>query len=474
MLVLINTNTIIPPIAPVGLDYVASGAKSLGVETEVLDLCLVADKQKSLEKFFSDKNPSLIGLSFRNVDDCFWPSAKTFLPELKRIIDEIRTVSDSPIVVGGGGFSMFAQRIFQYCSTDFGIRGDGEYSIGALYKQITGDKKFDTVPGLLWRNSEKIISNSPAWEKQISIKTNRDEVDNATYFRLGGQIGIETKRGCNRNCLYCAESLAKGKLLRTRNPQEIAAEVFSLVEKGIDVFHICDSEFNIPPEHAFAVCEEFIRTGLNKKIKWYAYLSTVPFNVALAKVMRKAGCVGINFTGDSASTKMLKTYRQIHLKNDIALAVKYCKQNNIKSMIALLLGGPGETVETVEKTINFIKSVNPDCAGAMLGVRIFSDTDMVQTVLAEGLLEKNPSIKKKYDGQVDFLFPTFYISHLLGERPAQLVIELIGDDNRFFPPVEKISSEIKDCNYSDNTHLVEAIKTGARGAYWDILKQIAK
>ena len=426
MLALINTNIMTPPIAPVGLDYIASVTNSLGVKTEILDLSGEPDKQFGIKKFFSNKNPSLVGLSFRNIDDCFWPSAKTFLPDLKTCVEKVKAVTDAPIVLGGVGFSILAERILRYSGADFGIHGDGEYATAALYRQETGGKKFNEVPGLLWRNGKEIVTNPPAWPAQISIETKRDAIDNVTYFRLGGQIGVETKRGCNRNCLYCADPIAKGRLTRVRNPKEIAAEVSALVEKGIDVFHICDCEFNIPPQHAFAVCDELIRTGLNKKIKWYVYLSTVPFSNELAEIMKKAGCVGINFTGDSASTKMLKTYRQMHLKSDIALAVKYCRQNNIKVMIDLLLGGPGETAETVKETIDFIKSVNPDCAGASLGVRIYPGTEMEKTVLSQGNLERNPNIKRKYQGQADFLFPTFYISHLLGERPAKLLVDHSG------------------------------------------------
>jgi len=474
MLALINTNMMTPPIAPIGLDYIASAAKSFGIETEVLDLCLQENKQAGIEKFFRDKSPSLAGLSFRNIDDCFWPSAKTFLPELKNCIEKIKAVTDSPIVVGGVGFSILAERILQYCGADFGIRGDGEYAAAALYQQVTGGKKFDQVPGLLWRSGKEIIVNPPAWPEQISIKTKRDAIDNTTYFKLGGQIGIETKRGCNRNCLYCADPLAKGRTVRVRDPKEIALEAAALVQQGINVLHICDSEFNIPPEHAFAVCEEFIRTGLNRKIKWYVYLSTVPFSEALAEIMQRAGCVGINFTGDSASTKMLKAYRQMHLKSDIALAIKYCKQNNIKVMIDLLLGGPGETVETAKETVDFIKSVNPDCAGASLGIKIYPGTEMEKAVLSEGTPEENPNIKRKYDGKVDFFWPTFYISHLLGERPVELICDLIGDDKIFFPPTPEAATDIKDHNYNDNAQLFEAIKNGARGAYWDILQQIKR
>jgi radical SAM superfamily enzyme YgiQ (UPF0313 family) len=241
------------------------------------------------------------------------------------------------------------------------------------------------------------------------------------------------------------------------------------------MLHLCDSEFNIPYNHAYSVCEEFNRRGLGKRLRWFTYMAVTPFDAELAKAMSKAGCIGIDFTGDSASPSMLKTYGQLHHKEDLASAVKLCRANNIKVMIDLLLGGPGETPETVTETINFIKQINPDCAGAPLGVRIYPDTEMACIVQAEGPLEINPNIRRKYTGPVDFFQPTFYISQALGPKPANLVRDLIAGDKRFFEPMPDIPQEGRlstDHNYNDNTELVEAIKNGARGAYWDILRQI--
>ncbi len=254
-----------------------------------------------------------------------------------------------------------------------------------------------------------------------------------------------------------------------RPPAEVADEADSLLAQGIDVLHICDSEFNIPGKHALAVCEEFIRRGLGKQLKWYTYMAVVPFDTELASAMRKAGCVGIDFTGDSASSLMLKTYRQSHTAEDLASAVRLCRENEIKVMIDLLLGGPGETPQTAKQTIDFIKQINPDCAGAPLGVRIYPGTEMVNVVAAQGPLETNPNIRRKYTGPVDLFKPTFYISHLLGERPARLIKDLIAGDNRFFEPIDEADSALTDHNYNDNTELVQAIAAGARGAYWDIL-----
>jgi radical SAM superfamily enzyme YgiQ (UPF0313 family) len=192
--------------------------------------------------------------------------------------------------------------------------------------------------------------------------------------------------------------------------------------------------------------------------------------------MSKAGCVGIDFTGDSAAPSMLKTYGQTHRKEDLASAVQLCRDNNIKVMFDLLLGGPGETAKTAAQTIDFIKKIDPDCAGAPLGVRIYPGTEMAHIVESEGPPETNPNIRRKYDGPVDFFKPTFYISQALGPKPANLVRDLIAGDKRFFEPMPETVLEegqlSTDHNYNDNTELVEAIKAGARGAYWDILHQL--
>ncbi|MBN2020200.1 MAG: cobalamin-dependent protein [Sedimentisphaerales bacterium] len=474
MLTLINTNTMQPAIAPIGLDYIAGAARQAGIEVEVVDLCLADDTESALRGNFSKSKPDLIGLSLRNVDDCFWPSCQWFIPQLADTVRLIRSLTDSPIVIGGVGFSIFAKEIVAYTGAEFGVCGDGEPAIIKLYGALHGAKHFENIPGLVWRKNDTIHTNLPAWDTAgpLSLPTSRDAIDNAAYFRIGGQCGIETKRGCDRQCIYCADRLCKGTATRLRNPVEVADEAESLLKQGINVLHICDSEFNIPGEHAMAVCEEFIRRGLGKRLRWYTYMAVVPFDGAMASAMRKAGCVGIDFTGDSASSAMLKTYRQPHTAAYLDSAVRFCRENGIKVMIDLLLGGPGETPETVKQTIDFIKRTNPDCAGAPLGVRVYPGTEMVSIVAAEGNPDTNPNLRRKYTGPIDLFKPTFYISHLLGEKAARLVKDLIDGDKRFFEPIDEADAALTDHNYNENAELVQAIKRGARGAYWEILRKL--
>ena len=473
MLTLINTNRMVPAIGPIGLEYVAEAAGRAGIDVRVLDLALCEEPDNAFREYFTGHSPTLIGLSFRNVDDCFWPSAKWFVPELAELVRRIRGLSDAPVVIGGVGFSVFARRIVEYTDADFGIRGDGEKATVSLYRQLQGNRDFGKVEGLIWRSDGEIRGNAPAWPAELSLPVRREMVDNRAYFARGGQCGFETKRGCNRQCLYCADPLSKGTVSRSRKPAEVADEIESLLAQGIDVLHTCDAEFNIPRSHAMVVCEELIRRRLGDRVRWYAYLAVTPFDAALAATMRKAGCVGINFTGDSASDVMLRTYRQPHRGKDLEKAVRLCRENGMKVMIDLLLGGPGETRETAAETIGFIKRIGPDCAGASLGIRIYPGTGMVAALEREGPIAENPGLRRKYTGEVDFFQPTFYISPALGSEPARLVKDRIAGDHRFFEPMaEQTDAEATDHNYNDNTELVEAIRRGARGAYWDILRQL--
>ncbi|UCC22493.1 MAG: radical SAM protein [Planctomycetota bacterium] len=480
MLTLINTNRMVPVIGPIGLDYIAGSVSQSGIDAELIDLAFAEEPSEAIRGYFSNQQPELVGLSFRNADDCFWPSADWFVGGLKETIETIRSVTEAPVVVGGVGFSIFAKEIVEYTGADFGIRGDGETAIVELIQQLREGRKFSEVPGLIWREDGRIRSNPAAWPSPIRLGTGRDFVDNLSYFKKGGQCGLETKRGCNRRCIYCADPLAKGSELRLREPSEVADEIQSLLSQGIDVLHFCDSEFNIPRSHAAAICDELKRCGLGKRIRWYAYMSVTPFDEELASKMAQAGCAGVDFTGDSGSPAMLQTYRQQHNKDDLACAVRICQANDIVVMIDLLLGGPGETPQTVQETIDFIKKINPECAGAALGVRIYPGTGMGEIAAQELRKGKDSNIRRKYEGAIDLLKPTFYISDALGERPTELVRDLIGGDERFFEPAVEVEGETTEevdgsnYNYNENLPLIKAIENGARGAYWDILRQLRK
>jgi hypothetical protein len=101
MLTLINSNRMMPPIAPLGLDYVGTALRWAGIEVDLLDLSLAEDAEEALPRHFAVHQPELIGISFRNIDDCFWPSGASFAPDLVQLVAKLHTLSDAPVVLGG-------------------------------------------------------------------------------------------------------------------------------------------------------------------------------------------------------------------------------------------------------------------------------------------------------------------------------------------------------------------------------------
>ena len=329
---------------------------------------------------------------------------------------------------------------------------------------------------MIYRQDGLLQVNPPAWPQTLQVPTERDLVENAAYFVRGGQIGVETKRGCPRSCSYCADPLAKGRTHRLREPSEVAREVASLADRGWDVLHLCDAEFNLPPEHALAVCDALIERRLGERVRWYAYLAVVPFSDELAGRMRRAGCVGINFTSDSTHPAMLSVYRQPHRREDVALAVARCRAQGITVMLDLLLGGPGETPETVAESIASIKAWNRTALVRRWGFAFIPAPGWRLCWGRKGRWRQIAACAGTTRDRLTCCGRRFTFLRALGDQPAGLVRDLIGDDPRFFPPEEEAGAgrmpAAGDHNYNANQALIEAIAAGARGAYWDILRKL--
>jgi radical SAM superfamily enzyme YgiQ (UPF0313 family) len=298
----------------------------------------------------------------------------------------------------------------------------------------------------------------------------RSFVDNRRYFAEGGQAGFETRRGCPMACIYCADPASKGRRTRLLPVGRVVEELGALLDQGIDHLHTCDPEFNVPLAHAHDVCRAMIEAGLGERIRWYAYCSPAPFDVETAALMRRAGCAGIDFGADSGSDRMLRRLGRRFTASDLESTARACRQAGIPFMYDLLLGGPDETRDSLRETLDLVRRIGPDCIGISLGVRIYEGTPLADEVSRAGPLETNPALHGDRVGTGSFVRPVFFLAPDLGPDPAALVREAVGDDPRFFLPSGP--EEARDYNYNDNDVLVRAIRDGARGAYWDILRRM--
>jgi len=463
-LALVNTNRMRPPIAPIGLDYVAEVLSAAGHVVALLDLCWEEDPGAAIARFFGGADLGLVGVTLRNTDDCGYTSRQSFLPELAGTVHTIRRCTGALVVLGGVGFSTMPEEALALSGADAGVWGEGEFVLAELAHRIERGQEWRDLPSLVWRDSAGWRRNAPgAWPLEGLPPMSRSWVDNPRYFRQGGQAGFETKRGCPGECVYCADLVAKGNWTRVRPPAVVAEELLRLLEQGIDHLHTCDGEFNLPAWHALEVCRELVRRGLGEKLRWYAYCAPAPFSPELARAMRAAGCVGINFGVDNGDEGMLRRLGRGFAPEDILNATRWSREAGLAVMLDLLLGAPGESRDSLVRTVELMRQAKPDRVGVSVGVRVYPGTKLARRVASaerpEGL-----------SGGGDASAPLFFLEPAVAPFAFQLLDGLIGDDPRFlfFDPARPE----RNYNYNANQRLVEAIQAGYRGAYWDILRRL--
>jgi tryptophan 2-C-methyltransferase len=463
---LLNVNRMRPPVAPLGLELLASELSRRGLESAVLDLAWAQAPLISRVPAIARMRPAAIAISVRNLDDCYYASQSFLLPPIRRVILAIRRLTPAPVIVGGVGFSIAPEAALAYLEADYGIRGDGEDALPRLLAALDSGRGLEDVPGLVRPGHP--APPPAAWEGYGQYAPARGAFDLIRYFRRGGQGNLETGRGCNRKCIYCADPVAKGRRPRYRNPESVAEEMQQLVSLGVHAIHLCDCEFNLSRAHAEDVARAIIRAGLPGRVQWYTYALPKPMDASLARLLAASGCAGIDFSVDAANDEMLHALGRDFGVADLERCAEAMRAAGIPFMYDLLLGGPGETVTTMRQTVTRLKRIRPDRVGVSFGVRVFPGTALAKTVAA-GPLADNPCLHGNTRHNDRLLRPLFYVSDRLGPDPEARLKKIIGDDPRFF--FASRADLGRNYNYNNNRPLCAAIARGARGAYWDILRR---
>lgn len=464
-ILLINTNVSQPLVSPVGLEYTGEALVEAGITVHVLDLAFEADWKAALARELKSDEPLAVGLAVRNTDDCCFATRKSFLPWIKEVVTEVRRLTQAFILLGGGGFSIMPEAIFSLTRADAGIVGDSEEAVVSLVRCLHKGENIAHLPNIIYWRRGKIVRNRRTYVDLEHLPVPRRRLfDNKRYETQGAMVGIETKRGCSQKCIFCADPVAKGSKVRLRPPRIVVQEFCDLFDQGVSWFHLGDSEFNLPIAHAKAICHAIIEAGLGEKIRWYTYCSPAPFDRELAVLMKRAGCAGINFGVDSLCDEQLLRLGRSHSASDIRELVRILKEAEINYIFDLLVGGPGESKETVKETIDNVRELSIPLVGIALGVRVYPETAIGKAV-SSGLITDGLDYG---EGQA-IHEPIFYLSPRLGSDAPALINELVAGDPHFLFLLSP--SETGSYNYAGDEALCQLIKAGARGAYWDILRQ---
>jgi radical SAM superfamily enzyme YgiQ (UPF0313 family) len=175
---------------------------------------------------------------------------------------------------------------------------------------------------------------------------------------------VQTKRGCPLHCAYCTYPTIEGRTHRLRDPERVADDFERARAAGARHVFVVDAVFNLPSRHALEVCDALARRGA--PLPWTAYVNPLGFEPRLAEAMVRAGAVGMEVGSDSGDDDVLVRLQKGFDTEAIRRASAIAREAGLKDCHTFLLGTPGETLETVRRTLDLVVEVNPSAAILMI------------------------------------------------------------------------------------------------------------
>jgi radical SAM superfamily enzyme YgiQ (UPF0313 family) len=394
------------PVVPNGLACVASALDAAGHRIRFLDLCFESDPVSSARSAALDFQPDIIGVSVRNIDNSDAIALRHYTPEARSVLQALRLAAPgAKVIAGGAAFGVAPEALFRDLGVDYAVAGDGERASVALVHALSSGNPIEAFPGLVRERNGTVVFTPPGEDADLDSlgRPNLHRwIDLARYQRHGATIPIQTKRGCVYKCIYCTYRNVEGWGYRMRNPELVADEIEELkIKAGVNHFDFVDSTFNSPPGHAIQVCEAITRKRLG------VHLDTTNFTPATASTellgaMKTAGFRSLGITAESASDPVLEKLEKGFDAAKVREVAERVEKFGIKTLWIFLVGGPGETAETVEETLAFAawRLRRGDAVYLTVGLRIYPGTTLHRIAIAENVVPAGSTL----------LDPTFYFS----------------------------------------------------------------
>ncbi len=403
---LINSNVeIFPyPVAPLGIALVASSLKNK-YQVRVFDSAF--NTTEELLNVIGNFNPDYIGIGLRNIDNVTMRSCKWYLNDIKtRIFDPIKSNYNIPLIIGGSGFSIAPEQVFDFLGVDYGVIGEAEEIFPLLLSKLDHNEEID-LPNVLSEKNKEVRLSGYSKKELYLPKANIDQFINIDPYKTRGSYPIQTKRGCTHKCIYCSYPNIEGKEYRLRPVSDIVDEIEETQQRIPDItFEFVDSTFNSPLQHAIDICKEVVKRGLNVKLRT---MGVNPGEVTeeLILLMKQTGFSQIDCTPDSAAGIMIRKYKKNFSKNKLIECAEIIRKHDMPTMWFFMIGGPGETEETILETFEFIDEYiyEEDMVHITEGIRIIPDTDLYSIALEEKVISP----------EMNVLDPMFYVSPTVGK-----------------------------------------------------------
>lgn len=342
---------------------------------------------KEVKETIASINPDVVGISI-------WTTyaASAFCTAML-----CKKVNPNCTVVMGGPHAAFKTEEILKISphVDYIVRGEGEYPMFELIKQISsGANKFSSIPNLSFRGKGRIIHTPPneATKKlEIFPFPDRTLLMNEDKYTSEDMGLIMTSRGCPFACSYCATNT---KRVSYRPIEHILEEIKLVISNyGTGQFSFKDDSFTVNKKRVEQFCDKLLTDKFN--INWECNTRVDLVNESLLVKMEKAGCNSIKVGIESGSERILKKMNKGITHEQVRNAARLFRKVGIHWTGYFMMGVPGETVEDVYKTLQLMYEVQPDFAS--IGVyEPFPGTAMFAEGIKQGLIKPEMALMDFY------------------------------------------------------------------------------
>ena len=390
---------------PIGILHIAAVLRENNCLVKVLDMNAEHVAVSDLQQYLRGEHFDYVGIaaSTTTINSVYKIAeiCKTLYPSCKIILGGIHP-STSPNEVFEKGGSLF----------DYIARGESELT----FKELIEGKEQESILGLSYKKEGKIIHNisrhllqnldelpDPAYDI-LSLERYRPTI--GSYKKLPA-IHMVVSRGCPGQCTFCHSGSANhfGKAVRYRSPGRIFNQIKHLHEnQGINEIIFYDDNIITSKPFVTEFCNLLINSNLN--ISWTCF-GRADFirDLDILKLMKKAGCHQICVGIESGDETILKNIKKYIKREDAKRAVTLLREAKIDSRFAFMLGLPGETVETMQRTLDFALELDPEYVLFNINTP-YPGTEMYDWATANGYLKTDIDYTRWDAGEVILTLPT--------------------------------------------------------------------
>ncbi|MGE4538643.1 MAG: radical SAM protein [Desulfovibrio sp.] len=288
-----------------------------------------------------------------------------------RFLDRLKRETGCKVLVAGNHATVAAEALLtENVCLDFAAIGEYEMTVKDVIEALmAGRGDLSDIPGLVCRKNGQIV-NTGRRDLLADLDSlpfpDREDFPATIYpdFTLYSPcINIVSSRGCPCGCVYCQERhiMYASPRYRPRDPQKVAEEMEYCIKRfGAKQFYFDDQSFVVKKSHVLGICAAIKERGI--KIPWTVMGDAMFVDRETLFAMADAGCIGMKFGVESADPGILKAIGKPLDLDKCRQVVKWCRECGIRTHATFCLGLPGETEETIKKSLAFMEELDADTA----------------------------------------------------------------------------------------------------------------